>query len=30
MCKCFPIFLKKKKNKIEENLTYEELLVYGC
>lgn len=29
MCKCFPIF-KKKKDKIEEELTYEELLVYGC
>lgn len=29
MCKCFPI-LKKKKIKIEENLSYEELLVYGC
>ena len=29
MCKCFPIF-KKKKNKIDEELSYEELLVYGC
>ena len=28
MCKCFPIF-KKKKHKIEEELSYEELLVYG-
>ncbi len=28
MCKCLPIF-KKKKVKIEEELTYEELLVYG-
>ena len=29
MCKCFPI-LKKKKVKIEEELSYEELLDYGC
>ena len=29
MCKCFPIF-KKKKNKIDEEFSYEELLVYGC
>lgn len=29
MCKCFPIF-KKKKDKIIEELSYEELLVYGC
>lgn len=29
MCKCFPI-LKKKKIKIEEELSYEELLDYGC
>ncbi len=28
MCKCLPIF-KKKKVKKEEELTYEELLVYG-
>lgn len=28
MCKCFPIF-KKKKVKIEEELSYEELLDYG-
>lgn len=28
MCKCLPIF-KKKKVKIEEEITYEELLVYG-
>lgn len=28
MCKCLPI-LKKKKVKIEEELSYEELLVYG-
>lgn len=28
MCKCLSIF-KKKKVKIEEELTYEELLVYG-
>lgn len=28
MCKCLPIF-KKKKVKIEEELSYEELLVYG-
>lgn len=28
MCKCLPIF-KKKKVKIDEELSYEELLVYG-
>ena len=28
MCKCLPIF-KKKKVKIEEEFTYEELLDYG-